>query len=311
MARFLDDVRRAGRLEMPWWVERRHHARWARHATMLYGYLQQRDLPVLLIDNVADYYYSGTSQEYWNLAKHFPNMAPPFPLFWTEHRFPKMIHSEIGDTPAPSEVANAHTGFLVFGALAENAKGENIPENAKWILVAEQFVDYGQSADPQIIGPHGSWTLAIDAAGQLIGNPWLQSWAGDEHAEMMQAHLSWLHPTLLAVSFMHCRNVSVADNPVPPKLARRYEERHGFAPTPYKTLVIEPLKAILRTEGKSGEHGAAHAMHICRGHFKDYREGKGLFGKYHQMVWHPSLVRGTKGRDSGAEVPAREIEVKL
>jgi hypothetical protein len=48
-------------------------------------------------------------------------------------------------------------------------------------------------------------------------------------------------------------------------------------------------------------------MHICRGHFKDYREGRGLFGKYHQLVWHPSLVRGTKG-DKPA---AREIEVKL
>jgi len=42
-------------------------------------------------------------------------------------------------------------------------------------------------------------------------------------------------------------------------------------------------------------------------HFRDYREGKGLFGKYHQIVWTPMGVRGTKGKDA----PAREIMVKI
>ena len=46
------------------------------------------------------------------------------------------------------------------------------------------------------------------------------------------------------------------------------------------------------------------AMHICREHFKDYRQGKGLFGRYHQLVWQPAIVRG--------EPPTpREYEVKL
>jgi hypothetical protein len=48
-------------------------------------------------------------------------------------------------------------------------------------------------------------------------------------------------------------------------------------------------------------------MHICRGHFRDYREGKGLFGKYKQLVWTPMTVRGTRGKDA----PAREIEIKV
>ena len=51
------------------------------------------------------------------------------------------------------------------------------------------------------------------------------------------------------------------------------------------------------------------AMHICRGHFKDYRQGKGLFGRYHQLVWQPAIVRGSK---SEPKPPAtREYEVKL
>lgn len=99
----------------------------------------------------------------------------------------------------------------------------------------------------------------------------------------------------------------MVDNHTPPKLAKKYREKHGFDPSSYKTLIIEPLKQILRREGKSDTVGVAKAMHICRGHFKDYRQGKGLFGKYHQLVWHDSLVRGTKG----TKPPAREIEVKV
>jgi hypothetical protein len=38
--------------------------------------------------------------------------------------------------------------------------------------------------------------------------------------------------------------------------------------------VIEPLRQILRTQGRAHEHGIAKAMHICRGHLRDYREGE-------------------------------------
>jgi hypothetical protein len=49
---------------------------------------------------------------------------------------------------------------------------------------------------------------------------------------------------------------------------------------------------------------------VARGHFKDYRQGKGLFGRYHQLVWQPAIVRGGKS-DKPQQPPAREYEVKL
>jgi len=33
-------------------------------------------------------------------------------------------------------------------------------------------------------------------------------------------------------------------------------------------------------------------LHITRGHFKDYRDGKGLFGKYQGLFWWDQHVRG-------------------
>ena len=52
------------------------------------------------------------------------------------------------------------------------------------------------------------------------------------------------------------------------------------------------MKKVLREEGKSEETGLKHALHICRGHFKDYRDGKGLFGRYKDIYWWESQVRG-------------------
>ena len=40
--------------------------------------------------------------------------------------------------------------------------------------------------------------------------------------------------------------------------------------------------------------GAKKALHICRGHVKDFRRSeKGLFGKYRDLYWWESHVRGT------------------
>lgn len=123
----------------------------------------------------------------------------------------------------------------------------------------------------------------------------------------MKSLMTWIHPVLLAVSFLHCKNVVLQDESVPKPLAKKYHLKTGQWPVRYKTLVIEPLKQILRHEGGSDRNGLAKAMHICRGHFRDYRQGPGLFGKYHQLVWSPMTVRGTKGKS----VPPREIEVKV
>jgi len=307
MARLIDDIRRIGRLTMPWFISPRKHEAWKKHAAQLLELIRtDESIPVILIDNVSAYYYEGTDQENWDLTVHFPNLAPPFPMFWIEHRMPKRIHSEIGDQDVNRLCLNGRTGFLIFGSVVEDVKGEGIPENAKWVVSCEHLIDYGVSRD-EITGPHGSIHLALDAEGRLLERPFMQTLADPVHNDHMVHHMGWLNPALLAISFMHCKNVRVADNPVPPKLAKKFRARHGFNPAAHKTLVIEPLKEILRREGRSGEVGLAKAMHICRGHFADYTQGKGLFGKYHGKYWIPSTVRGTKGKAA----PAREIEVKV
>jgi len=309
MPRLIDDIRAGEGLRAPWFVNKKAEA-WTKLAEMLGKVLLHPgpDLPVLLIDNVADYYYTASDQEHWSVDRDFPNLAPPFPAFWCEHKMPRTIHSkECGDTKMNPLIQHGRVGILVHGLTPEQFTAVDIPANGHWVLWCELFVDYG-FRDRPIEGPHGSMFLCLDEQGAVIGAPWMQSYADAGYEDVMKSFMTWLHPTLLAISFLHCKNVRVEDNQVPKPLAKKYRERHrGVQPTAYKTLVIEPLKQILRTEGKSGEHGLAKAMHICRGHFRDYRQGRGLFGKYKQLVWTPMTVRGTKGK----EAPPREIEVKL
>ncbi|HEY1897038.1 MAG TPA: hypothetical protein VGG62_12225 [Terracidiphilus sp.] len=307
MARLIDDIR-GGRLQMPWFVAKHLAAAWEEQTLRICEFLRD-EIPVILIDNVADYYY-GAEQEYWSLDRDFPNCAPPFPRFWSEHRMPRVIHSkEKGDTKITDLITKGRIGVLVTGTRIEDVKTDSEPPpGTKWILWCELFLDFGVNG-VSAQGPNGSIFMTIDENGAVLGEPWMQSFDGGAYADIIASYMTWLHPTLLAITFLHCRNVTVVDNPVPPKLARRYRERHaGRAPVAHKTLIIEPLKAVLRKEGRSGEVGIQKAMHICRGHFKDYREGRGLFGKYHQLVWQPMLVRGGSKGDTAAP---REVKIKV
>jgi len=307
MPRLIDDFRAPlARLAMPHFVPRYRENAWADMAKRTHDLIMSPELPVLLIDNVAEYYYSS-EQEYWDLRDDFPNLAPPYPAFWCEHRMIKTIHSkQCGDTDVSALVPRGRIGTLIHGLDPADCKGEGIPTEARWILWCELFIDYGDR-DVSATGPHGSVFLCVDAEGKIIQRPWMQSLATDADAEIMKSYMTWFNPVFLAMSFLHCRNVTVVDNSVPAPLAKKYRARSGIAPCRYKTLVIEPLKQILRREGRSDQVGVQKALHICRGHFRDYREGRGLFGKYHQLVWMPSIVRGTRGE----KAPPREIEVKL
>jgi len=286
--------------------------RWEEH-TRKVSKLLEEDIPVLSIPNVAEYIFTGTDQEYWDLKRDFPNLAPPYGRFWAEHHIPTKLRSkEKGDSDMSDMVSKGRIGVLVTALDAQEANVpvgvDGIPKEAKWVLWCELFVDYGAKVGKKCTaeGSHGPVFVLVDAEGRSLVRPWLQSFSGGKFEDVLPSLISWIHPTFLAMSFLHCKNVRVVDNKVDVKLAKRYRERHGRSPVEYKTLVIEPLKEILRKEGRVSEVGLARALHICRGHFRDYREGRGLFGKYKQLVWTPMTVRGTKGK-----VQPPTVEVKI
>ena len=110
-----------------------------------------------------------------------------------------------------------------------------------------------------------------------------------------------------ALALLNCKNVHAREQPCPPKLAKRYEERHGHKRPRYYVLDIEPMRQKFR-DANGGRDGIslAKALHICRGHFKNYDE-RPMFGKLKGTYWWQPHVRGT----AEAGVVDKDYRIKL
>lgn len=222
---------------------------------------------IIFIDNVSDYMYSFADRR-WEIEKDFPNVAPPFSNIFMEFQEP--------------DDRWKHGIWLEF---------EKVPQRKGWIGYAKYFslMNNVLLALPMIS------KIEINSDGKPMGphqNKIMISSATEEEkttTELLGAMV--LYPALLAICFMHCKNVTRI--PHGPHLGSKAKRERHAPRIRYHTLVIEPMKKILREEGQSEKTGLKMALHICRGHFKDFREGKGLFGKFKDIYWWDSQVRGS------------------
>jgi len=252
--------------------------------------------------NVSDYYYESNQQEEWALNKDIPNIAPPFKIFFIEYKAPSVINSSGKPTSVDNRIKGQKQGVLFTSQLCEELPSDTqkmFPKNSNWIVSATLI----WSAYNQII-LMANWVYGVTQEGL-----WATSNANDfsyfftphtpsmknkspEEADILKG---LLHPALLAISFIHCRKqTKLIEHEAPPKVQKKRERNSRPPLTKYYTLDIEPLKEILKTEGRIHEVGLQRALHICRGHFKDYSQGKGLFGKYKGLYWWDAIARGTE-----------------
>lgn len=97
---------------------------------------------------------------------------------------------------------------------------------------------------------------------------------------------------LTAFSLLSCKNVTLRDAHVPIAVDKSHVRRCGRPLIRYKVLDVMPMrKAIAQAGDPSKRETVIKALHICRGHFKDYRE-HGLFGKTKEVFWWQPHVRG-------------------
>jgi len=145
--------------------------------------------------------------------------------------------------------------------------------------------------------------IPIDESGQVLtdanGVAYLrfltQSRAHLMRPEIKNAMDLMLTTVLAAINFMNCRNVEFVDNP-PTRQQRRHAEQRGEKPpVTYKTLTLRPFgRRNRRQQRAQAGSDRVTALHIVRGHFKDYRVGSGLGrGRAHGLWWWSPQVRGT------------------
>lgn len=259
--------------------------------------------PVIEITNVAEYIYAGTDQEYWGV-EDWPNIAPPFQAFFMEWKAPRKISSKTwGDFSFIPEFRRYGVMFIALPAEEESFRLMRLgyrPQDARWVILSKI---YAEDITCRVLDVLFSVSFCVDSSGALIelngqGDYWwiimdpsMASISGD----IGESHNRLINPAMVAISFMHCKNVKTKEITPLPKLAHKHKKKTGIKLHRYHVLEIEPMKAVLKTEGRSDEVGAKKALHICRGHFKDYRD-KGLFGQHKAIYWWDASVRGDAKR---------------
>jgi len=265
---------------------------------------------LIICDNVADYLYKENPREDWNLAKDFPNVAPPFPRMFLEWAAPRDIVSEkYGHIKGPENIKRY--GLLLFSDEVENIdemiewakersqpwqlqlfrKMKDISIPLKWISNGLLFIE-----DIQRIGLlcDAMWGVSEEGAPIMPNDRiTMRVVAGLNHNDGRIIAGMFFVP-FLALSFMHCKNIIVRQVEPPPKLQKARVRRGKRRLITYHVLEVHPIRRILEVEGEAHKTGLKKALHICRGHFKDYMGGPGLFGKIHGIYWWDAHIRGDK-----------------
>lgn len=111
-------------------------------------------------------------------------------------------------------------------------------------------------------------------------------------ADALELIFNEMFSTCFLISLLNCKNVVLRDTEtaIPKSRDKKRKKRIIF-----KELVVQtPGVAVRRLGDKAPSDGEVLTrQHICRGHFADYREGNGLFGKHNGMFWISPHVRGS------------------
>ena len=100
--------------------------------------------------------------------------------------------------------------------------------------------------------------------------------------------------------------MTIIDNAVDKPLAKKWAAKHGgMRPTAYKTFVIEPLKAMLRNEGRATSKGCRRRCISAGATSRTTRKGAA-----YSANTTASFGCHQRARDEGQGAP-REIEVKV
>lgn len=250
-----------------------------------------RGVPVFAADDVGRYVMAlpkGT-----DFTDVVASMAPPFDKFFVEFQgVPNGL-----ELHAWGALITAHER-LEWVEQFEGDLGK-----PRWVLKLETFLErekgkpFGPVAEHYAgLAEDGTWFR--HAAGNVwwTGRPVtmtkepppeaVQDW-GDRIAQL-------LFPVLLAISFLHSKNIKIRAEAPSEKLSRKYEKKHGRRLVRYHVLDIVPMRRILEQYGSNSRSGLRRALHICRSHFKTFTADAPLLGRHTGVYWWDSQVRGSR-----------------
>lgn len=242
-------------------------------------------------NNVAQYLGTFEDNKEWG-PEDFPNLAPPWPSFIVSYAHPdsrdesaaQFVYHDLEEKPEGMEW------------VAHMLEGKDVIEMPRWIA----FIFGYTLLNGEVIGPLYYMVVLVTKDGGLcrarykdLEPPIVSAGSAFENFKVSPWDAgNFLAPALMTVSLLHCKNIDVVDHQEKRAVRRRVQRETGEPYTVHKTLMIEPMKKVLRSEGGSSENGIKRAMHITRGHFAVYSRERPLFGRYAGTFWKPQHIRG-------------------
>lgn len=197
-----------------------------------------------------------------------PKVVPPFRGMWIE-----------------AEFMGARTGFLTIREPHPEIEGW-------WFVVVLAFKE--RRGVP--VGPYLPCGMYIDGEGKV------QNVMVDDNSEF--AALARLHCYFVAetIARMNCQNIEVVPVPVGKVRAKKqpHEERNGIVWHEIRIRSDERFQqrtiAVGMGSGDGEDPDQLIRAHWVRGHFADYRQGRGLFGRWKVLLWVPEHRRGNEAK---------------
>lgn len=218
------------------------------------------------IQNVGDYLFLETDQENFHLSQDFPNDAPPWPIFFVSYKTP--ARSRLKDKWSPDQAAGLECGNL-FAAEEDDLTGDWTMRSVFWGIglprpVMQGFI-WRVNKDGECLAADGK-QLSVKKAYYRV-TPFFQ-WPTDKVIGHTRFEPAIFFAAFLAISFCHCKNVDILSEAVPPKVRAKRERFHGWSPSAWHPLKIEPMRRRLAEAGANEPDGLKRSLHIMRGHFK-------------------------------------------
>jgi len=269
------------------------------------------------ISEVADWFMDAHEEKGMPTAADFPTVTPPWPLAWFEYQVPtptktysgvsvdRIYFSFLGDSKGIT--TTTRVGILLDGTEIADKSSDiyHNPDTTAWLLTASLF-----TIQSNRIYEYGQVIWPINSVGKLLKG-WSETnitWPTRLEKAIMDDPFNtresfyriwtqvFMDIAFFAISLLHCKNISLEEIEIPPKV-QKAREKKGIPAVTYKTLIVEPMRKQVRRERDADPEGEQNtvkrALHIVRGHFMDYTQGAGLFRKMHGIYWQPMHVKGS------------------
>lgn len=244
------------------------------------------------------YLDDGSFTSFWTDLKC---LVPPHQRFFVEWENPLVPNAKrmgVLFMACPPNLAEATARLIIGeGARATPAKIAEFRQDVRcrWIYLTMEFLEFPHKNDGEHIsglrGPFHIGAISVAEDGALLDFWMSHASAHISKDESMQvAAASLVGWTTLAM--LNCANIKTTEHAAPDAF-QKARVKGGKKPlVSYHTVRVDLDKTprAIAAEGLPGD-GPVPRLHRKRGHMKDYRGGKGLFGRYKGVwYWGPTLA---------------------